>query len=128
MENAHTLVYRRFFAITLSVVPGLNLVLGIAALILYILADIVMMEWGWALGVAAIVLCLTFVGWIFVGLGVQKWAEDKSTGLLFGLNAPFMIVDFAFLAWLFWHTVIGFIMGGHEEEARAIVETISRLA
>ena len=127
MENAHTQVYRRFFAITLSVIPGVNLVLGLAALVLWLLADLAGMEWGWALGVAAIVLCLIFVGWIFVGLGVQKWAEDKSAGMLFGLNAPFMLVDFAFLAWLFWHTVVGFLMGGHEEEARVVVETLSRL-
>ncbi|HJL19168.1 MAG TPA: hypothetical protein RMH99_26120 [Sandaracinaceae bacterium LLY-WYZ-13_1] len=127
-DNTHTRVYQRFFAILTSVIPGLNLVLGLAALVLWLFADIVMIEWGWAIGIAAIVLCITFIGWVFVGLGVQKWAEDKPAGLLFGINLPFLLADFGFMGWLFVRVVIG--VGGHGEEAESaalVVQALSAL-
>jgi len=126
-DSTHTLVYRRFFAILFSVLPGLNLVLGVGALVLFLLNDIVGMEWGWALGIAAIVLSVMFILWIFIGLGVQKWAEEKPAGMLFGLNAPFIVADLAFMGWLFVRVVI---VGPEEAEAategaRRIVESLS---
>ena len=125
-DNSHTLVYRRFFGILASTLPGLNLVLGLAALTLWIFGDLVMIEWGWAVGIAAIVLCATFVAWVFIGLGVQKWAEDKSAGLLFGINAPFILVDAAFMGWLFWVTVID-AHGPGSESAEAAVRVAQAL-
>lgn len=127
-DNSHTLVYRRFFTLLSSTLPGLNLVLGLAALTLWIFGDLVMIEWGWAVGIAAIVLCITFVGWVFVGLGVQKWAEDKSTGLLFGINAPFILVDAIFMGWLFWHTVIEAHGPGSEQAAETAVRVVQALS
>jgi hypothetical protein len=128
-DSTHTLVYRRFFAILASVLPGLNLVLGLAALVLWLFADVVMIEWGWAVGIAAIVLCATFIGWIFLGLGIQKWAESKPAGLLFGINAPFILIDAVFMVWLFIHTVLGAHGPGAEQEgaeaARVVVQALS---
>ena len=88
MEDAHHLqVYRRFFAITASVLPGLALMLGLGELFLWLLGDAIEMNWGWALGISAIVLAIVFVGWLFVGMMVRTWAETKSTGVLLGINA-----------------------------------------
>ena len=36
-DTTHLRVYQRFFAVTASVLPGLNLVLGLAALLLFLL-------------------------------------------------------------------------------------------
>lgn len=128
-DATHMLVYRRFFAVLFSVLPGLNMIVGLSALLLWLLADVVGMEWGWGVGLAAILFAILFVVWIVVGLGVQKWAEEKSTGLLFGLNAPFIVVDLGLLLWLFVEVVIG---SGEEEgaseAARMLVETLQLLA
>lgn len=105
-DSTHLIVYQRFFAILTSVLPGLNLVLGLAALILWVLADLFGMEWGWAVGAAAVVLVLSFVGWIAIGLGLQKWAEEKPVGMLAGIAAPFILIDAVFLVWLFIEVVI----------------------
>ena len=128
-ENIHTQVYQRFFAVLFSVIPGVNVVLGVSALVLWLLADIVEIEWGWAVGVAAIVLSLLFVGWIILGIGIQKWAEEKPTGALAGMCAPFLIVDAILMGWLFVDVVI---IGPEEAEAasegaRVLVETLQFL-
>ncbi len=126
-DSTHTLVYQRFFAVLFSVLPGLNLILGLSALTLYLLVDMGGLEWGWGVGISAIVLSILFLIWIFVGLGVQKWAEEKPAGMLFGLNAPFIVVDLALLGWLFKVSVINFLMGGEEESARVVIEALSSL-
>lgn len=128
-ENIHTQVYQRFFAVLVSVIPGVNLVLGVASLVLFLLADVVEIEWGWAVGVAAIVLCIVFVVWIFIGIKVQEWAEEKSTGLLAGICAPFMLVDAPLLIWLFIDVVV---IGPEEpeaasESARMVIEALQLL-
>lgn len=126
-DHSHLQVYRRFFGTLLSVVPGVNLVLGIAALVLWIFADLVEIEWGWAVGIAAVVLAICFVAWIFIGLGVQKWAESKSAGLLFGINAPFLLLDIGFMGWLFWDVVIN-AHGPGTEAASVVVSALSAFA
>lgn len=130
MDDAiHLKVYQKFFAILVSVLPGVNLVLGLSALFLFLFADVMGIEWGWALGIAAILLCVMFTGWIFVGIGIQKWAEEKGTGMLAGLCAPFILVDTLFMGWLFVETVIfASSPGGEDEEAlRMVVEVVSAL-
>lgn len=127
-DNSHTLVYRRFFGILASTLPGLNLVLGLAALMLWVFADLVGMEWGWAIGIAAIILCFSFVGWLFVGVLIQQWAQDKSTGLLVAINAPFLLIDAVFMAWLFVHTVLGAHGPGTEPEgAETAIQLVQSL-
>ncbi|MFK7990708.1 MAG: hypothetical protein AB8I08_32105 [Sandaracinaceae bacterium] len=132
MDDAiHLKVYQKFFAILVSVLPGVNLVLGLSALFLFLFADVMGIEWGWALGIAAILLCVMFTGWIFVGIGIQKWAEEKGTGMLAGICAPFILVDTAFMGWLFVETVIFASSPGGEDEAEAlrmVVEVVTSLA
>lgn len=105
-DTSHLLQYRRFFGTLFSVLPGLELVYGLSALLLYLLADTLMMDWGWAVGVAAIAFVVTFGIWLFVGTFIQRWVEDKSGTLLFILNLPFLVVLLGFLGWLFVATVI----------------------
>lgn len=88
MEDAsHLQVYRRFFAITASVLPGLALMLGLGELFLWLFGDVIEMAWGWAIGISSIILAIVFVGWLFVGMMVRTWAETKGTGILLGINA-----------------------------------------
>ena len=101
-DAIHLQIYRRFFAVLLSVVPGLNLVVGLAALVLWLFADVIEVDWGFGVGLAAVTFAVSFFAWIFAGLGVQKWAEHKGAGLLFGLCAPFLLLDFVLMGWLFY--------------------------
>jgi hypothetical protein len=106
-DASHLLQYRRFFGTLFSVLPGLELTYALSALVLWVLGDIVLMEFGWALGLGAITFVLTFVIWLFVGMGIQKWVEDKSGTFLFVLNLPFLLIFFGFMGWLFVETVLG---------------------
>ena len=124
-DAIHLQIYRRFFAVLLSVVPGLNLVLGLAALVLWLFADVIEADWGFSVGLGAVTFAIAFVAWIFVGLGVQKWAEHKSAGLLIGLCAPFLAVDFVFMDWLLYSVLVG---DREEEAARWVIQTLSMLA
>lgn len=126
-DSTHLQVYQRFFAVLFSVVPGVNLVLGLAALVLWLLADLIGMEWGWAVGIAAVVLAVVFVAWIFIGIGVQKWAEEKPTGALAGMCAPFLIVDALFMGWLFVDVVIIGVEEPAAEGARLLAQTLQFL-
>ncbi|MGE0786818.1 MAG: hypothetical protein AB7S26_14195 [Sandaracinaceae bacterium] len=105
-EATHMHVYQRFFAVLISVLPGLNLVIGVSAFILWLFADAIEIEWGWAIGIAAVVFATLFILWIFIGLGVQKWAEEKPMGMLLGMNMPFILIDLGLMLWLFWQVVI----------------------
>lgn len=126
-DAIHLQIYRRFFAVLLSVVPGLNLIVGLAALVLWLFADVIEVDWGFGVGLAAVTFAIAFVAWIFVGLGLQKWAEHKGAGLLFGLCAPFLLLDFVLMGWLFYASVFA-----EEEEAAAttaawVIHTLSML-
>lgn len=127
-DSAHTQVYRRFFAVLLSVLPGLNLVLGVASGVIFLLNDILDLEWGWSIGAGAVALGLTFVVWVLVGLGIQKWAENKSAGMLFGLNAPFILVDGVIAGWLFFETVINASEPGSPDAAEAALVVVQALS
>ncbi len=129
MEDAsHLLQYRRFFGLLLSVLPGLELVYALSALVVWILGDLVLMEFGWALGLGAITFVLTFVIWLFAGMGIQKWVEDKSGMLLFLINLPFLLVFFAFMGWLFVATVIhAEPVGGAAPAQSAVVQPLLQL-
>ncbi len=126
-DAIHLQIYRRFFAVLFSVIPGLNLILGLGVFMLWLFADVIEVDWGWGVGVAAVTMLLCLVTWVLVGLPVQKWAEQKSTGVLIGLCSPFMILDAIALAYLFWYSVIA----DHEEEAsaaaRMVIQTVSML-
>lgn len=107
MEDAsHLLQYRRFFGILFSVLPGLELTYGLAALVIWLLTDVVQIPWGWGVGLGAITYVTTFGVWLFVGMGIQRWAEDKSAKFLFLLNVPFLVVLFGFMGWLFYEIVL----------------------
>lgn len=128
MEDAsHLLQYRRFFALLFSVLPGLELMYGLAALMLWLFADVIGIEFGWGAGIAAITFALTLAVWLFAGLGIQKWAEDKSAGFLFALNLPFLLVFFGTMGWLFYASVIAGHEPGAAEHSRVIVETLRAL-
>lgn len=105
-DASHLLQYRRFFGILFSVLPGLELTYGMSALVLWLLADVAEIEWGWGIGIAGITFALTLTLWLFVGMGIQKWAEEKTATFLFILNAPFLVVFFGFMIWLFVETVV----------------------
>ena len=122
-DAIHLQVYRRFFAVLISVIPGVNLSLGLGALMLWLFADVIEIDWGVSVGIGAVTLAVVFLIWIFVGLGVQKWAEHKSAGLLFGLCMPFLLADGLFLGWLFYSVVIV----GRQEETASLIQGLSTL-
>ncbi len=124
MEDAtHLLQYRRFFGILFSVLPGLELTYGLAGLVLWILADLAGLDFGWGAGLAAITFALTLSGWLFVGMGIQKWAEDKSAGFLFGINVPFLLIFAVAMGWLFYASVLAGHEPGAADNARLLVES-----
>jgi len=123
-EQIHLQQYQRFFAILFSVVPGLNAIVALAGLTLWLIADIAEADWGVGIGVAALVALLSFIGWVFLGMGVRAWAERKPTGLLVGLCSPFLVVDTVFMAWLFYDVVIK----EREEEAEAALNVAQALS
>lgn len=112
-DAIHLQIYQRFFAVLFSVIPGLNLIVGLAIFMLWLFADVLEVDWGVGVGVAGVAFSLGFVVWVFVGLAVQKWAEQKSTGLLFGLCLPFLAFDAVLTCLLLWQA----IFAEHEEEA-----------
>ena len=126
-DAIHLKVYQRFFAVTASVLPGLNLVLGLTGLALFLLADVIGMEWGWGIGISAILMCAMAAGWIFVGMSIEAWAEQKPTGILAGISVPFIVLDAILMLWLFVETVIfAKSPGADEEEAlRLLVDVVS---
>ncbi len=124
-DASHLLQYRRFFGILFSVLPGLELTYGLAAVVLWLLADVIGVDFGWGAGLAGITFFLTLTGWLFVGMGIQKWAEDKTAGFLFGINVPFLLIFFGAMGWLFYESVIaGHEPGATEHHARALLETV----
>lgn len=126
-DATHLQVYRRFFAVLFSVVPGLNLLVAISGLVLWLLADVIELDWGIGIGVAAITFVTLGATWIFLGQRIQVWAAGKSTGLLAGLNAPFLLVDFAAMGWLLYH-VLTTPGPGAEEEAEAALQIVQALS
>lgn len=105
-EATHLQSYQRFFAILFSVLPGLNLIVSVAGLVLWLIADVAEAEWGVGIGVAAVTFALLMILWVFLGIYVRDWAEQKPMGMLAGLCAPFILVDAIFMGWLFWYVVI----------------------
>ncbi len=131
MEDAsHLLQYRRFFGTLFSVLPGLELTYALSAFVLWLLADVIEIEWGWGIGVAGITFFLTLTAWLFVGMGIQKWAEEKTATFLFALNAPFLLVFFGFMFWLFYETVLNATQPGAApaEHARLVIEQLRAFA
>lgn len=129
-DASHLLQYRRFFGTLFSVLPGLELTYALSALVLYLLADVAEIEWGWGVGFAGITFALTLAAWLFIGMGIQKWAEEKSATFLAILNAPFLVVFFGFMFWLFYETVINATSPGAmpaDEHARMVVEQLRAL-
>jgi len=118
-EAIHTQVYQRFFAILFSVVPGVNLMFGLAGLTLFLIADVAEAEWGLGIGIAALVFGLTAIVWIWLGMGVREWALQKATGMLVGMLTPFLIVDAILLGYLFYDVVIA---DHTPEEAEAVLQ------
>jgi hypothetical protein len=64
------LIYRRFFAVMMSVLPGLLLVFAFPAVTMLIL-DLIGAPMGWSLFAGFVVLVFTFIGSIFLGLLIQ---------------------------------------------------------
>ena len=124
-EAIHLQNYQRFFAVLFSVIPGLNLVVGLAGLVLFLISVVADAEWGLGVGIAALVFAITAIIWIFLGIGVRSWAEQKPTGLLVGLCAPFLIVDAVFMAWLFYDVAIADHTPAAAESAMRVVEVLS---
>ncbi len=122
-DQIHLQQYQRFFAILFSVIPGLNAILALGGLVLWLIADLAEADWGLAIGVAALVSLIVFLGWVFIGMGVRNWAEQKSTGLLVGLCSPFLLVDSVIMAYLFYTVVIK----EREEEAEAALRVVQAL-
>src|SRR5690606_7623938 len=84
MEDAsHLLQDRRFFGLLFSVLPGLELMYGLTFLVIWLFADVLQVPWGWGVGLGGLTFALTLVIWLFVGMGIQKWTEDKSGKFLF---------------------------------------------
>ena len=90
-DSAHTLVYKRFLEITAASLPGLALFLIVGEFFLWLLGDAIELEWGWAVGISAIICSVTLVVWLFVGMFLRGWAETKSTGVLIGVNVAGII-------------------------------------
>ena len=105
-DATHLQNYQRFFAILFSVLPGLNMIVAIAGLVLWLIADVAEAEWGLGVGIAALTFSILTVIWIFIGIGVRTWAEQKPLGMLAGMCAPFIVLDAVFMSWLFWMVVI----------------------
>jgi hypothetical protein len=119
MEDAtHVMVYRKFFASLLAILPGLLLVYGLFSLTLFLLSDVAGIAWGWGIGISAIVFALTLSIWLFVGMAIQKWAEDKTGTFLFALNSPFILIWIAIMGWLFWVSVINASRPGEADEGQ----------
>lgn len=107
MEDAtHLLQYRRFFGLLFSVLPGLELMYGLTFLVIWIFADLIQIPWGWGVGLGGLTFALTLTVWLFVGMGIQKWAEEKTGMFLFALNVPFLLIFFGTMIWLFVEVVI----------------------
>ncbi len=107
MEDAsHLLQYRRFFGLLFSVLPGLELMYGLTFLVIWLFADVLQVPWGWGVGLGGLTFALTLVIWLFVGMGIQKWTEDKSGKFLFALNVPFLVILFVSMGWLFVEIVL----------------------
>lgn len=105
-DQTHLQSYQRFFAILFSVLPGLNGIVLVAGLVLWLVADVAEAEWALGIGLGALTFVTLTIVWIFVGIGVRNWAEQKSLGMLAGMCTPFLIVDATFLIWLFWWVAI----------------------
>lgn len=105
-DASHLLQYRRFFGLLFSVLPGLELMYGLTFLAIWLFADVIQIPWGWGVGLGGLTFALTLTVWLFVGMGIQKWAEDKSGMFLFALNAPFLLIFFGFMGWLFVEIVL----------------------
>lgn len=122
-DATHLQNYQRFFAILFSVLPGLNVIVTVAGLVLWLIADVAEAEWGLGVGLAALTFAILTVIWIFVGIGVRTWAEQKPLGMLAGACAPFIIADAIFMSWLFYFVVIA----DHDEPAAMILRTVGTL-
>lgn len=107
MDDAtHLLQYRRFFGLLLSVLPGLVMMFALTFGVIWVTADLIQIPWGWGIGLGGLTFALTLVGWLFLGMWIQRWAEDKSGKFLFALNLPFLLILAGFMGWLFVEIVI----------------------
>lgn len=125
MEDAsHLLVYRRFFGLILTVLPGLDLCYIVAALVMALIGDALGADFGWAVGFGAIGFVLVLFAWIFIGPIIERWAEDKPMGLLAGASVPFILLTLGgLLAFYIWVEALREERLMHEqEEARRIRE------
>jgi hypothetical protein len=104
-DDTHLLQYKRFFAVLLSVLPGMLVSYGLTAFVLWLFDDVLNM-FGVAAGLGGFVFFGTVVAWIFIGLMIQRWAEEKPMGFLAGLCSPFIIIIVVFMGWLFSATVL----------------------
>src|SRR5262245_46369232 len=104
MEDAsHVIVYRRFFGVLLTVLPGLVLCYIMAAIIMAIVGDLAGAEFGCAAGVGAVMCTLVVVAWIFIGSMLERWTEEKSGMFLFGVSLPFILMVIGgFCGWFIW--------------------------
>src|SRR5688572_31236946 len=101
MEDAsHVLVYRRFFGVLLTVLPGLVLCYIAAGLIMLLIGDALDAGFGWAAGIGAAMFTIVLVSWIFIGSMIERWTEEKSGMFLFGVSVPFLVILFGgFCGW-----------------------------
>ncbi|MCA9610682.1 MAG: hypothetical protein KC619_34040 [Myxococcales bacterium] len=124
-DQTHMQSYQRFFAILFSVLPGLNMIVVLAGLVLWLVADVAEAEWALGIGLGALTFVILMIVWIFVGIGVRTWAEQKSLGMLAGACAPFIVLDAAFMGWLFWYVVIRERPVEAAETASALVHSVT---
>lgn len=125
MDDAtHLLQYRRFFGILFSVLPGLVLTYALAAGVIWLVADVIQAPWGLAVGLGGLTFTLILSGWLFVGMGIQRWTEDKSATFLFAVNAPFLIIFLGFMVWLFFAVVVNATGPGSEEHAALLLRSL----
>ena len=123
-DQTHLQSYQRFFAILFSVLPGLNVIVMVAGLVLWLIADVAEAEWALGIGLGALTFVILTIVWIFVGIGVRDWAEQKPLGMLAGMCAPFILLDAVFMGWLFWFVVIR----EREEEAASTASALFHAA
>lgn len=126
MDDAtHLLQYRRFFAILFSVLPGLVLTYALSALVIWVVADVMLAPWGLAVGLAGLTFTLVLSAWLFIGMGIQRWTEDKSATFLFAVNAPFLVIFLGFMTWLFFAVVVNGPSLTDVEEHAALLRALS---
>lgn len=116
-DASHVLVYRRFFGVLLTVLPGLVLCYILAGLIMLLIGDALDAGFGWAIGLGAAMFAIVLVGWIFIGSMIEKWTEEKSGMFLFGVSAPFLLILFGgFCGWYIY--IESLRSDRHERERR----------